>query len=848
MGNKKHLSVLSIAAVAMLLSGCGGETSSSHSSSNISTGSLSSVGSVGSSSSSSIGSPSVGSSSVTSASSSIAESSFSSASEPVYELQIQTGEGTVSSRVRDINLDEITGSTKTDRIQLLVTKDGEEEFDEEIVSSYEGDDGVIVSIATSATVDHEMIVTFGGTGEATVTFSLKNHTETESVTVVYRVSENFLSSEIKRGDNVEANGVITLSGADQHTAVAKKADTKWKLNATLDVPQYGGTESVGIGGFLDGGDHAIWTAIRNTDGNADDVYEIYIRDFYAGWGSAIKDGAAEKAYEHVSFEGEENKNLIDVELIRNGVDYYFNIGGYHGRYTAQETRASYPGFFSQTKPMSITDYAVSYDREIIEEAIARDYGANAPLDAIQLQNADDSELARGESRTFSYISAPSYSDETVEWSVSEDYKETVAVSQNGTVTVSELAEAGEIEVFAKSASGAVQDSVKFKIVEESSAKESDVLRVKGGAILENENSVIFPEYKKDNDGVVQEEYYAENVPYCAELKQTVLGGNFSIEFDVENYKSNVEYPKLMISLGGKYNQFYIVYNRQGTINRIESHTQTVEHNDINNGHGWVNSNEFGAGFDTSASHHFKLESKDGFYYWYVDGSADPIVFHDGEDTSAIRKPIVPMYDFYQELPVRIGTKGVSCTVKNIDVQSGVFADLPSYYSHASSFALSDANEATMGFVNNAWSSQWQIKDNIYVDKSLNDLSGAWTLKFKAVFSDRMRDGKAILRIGEHEFQFVNSTGWGDKIEHSINGNFSPKNTNVLFDDTLTFDVTITKSADGHVVVSVPGKDGNAATYEVDGVTGTTSYFYGFNETAADVGKTVKITNLVLTKN
>lgn len=843
MGNKKLLSVLSIAATAMLISGCGGEASSSHSSSNISTGSASSIASVGSSSSSSNGS-----SSVASASSSVAESSSSSAQEPVYGLQIQTGEGTVSSRVVNINLDEIGGSTKTDRVQLLVTKDEEEEFDEEILSSYEGDEGVILSIAASATVDHEMVVTFGGTGEATVTFSLKNHAEVESVTVTYRVSENFLSSEVKRGDNVEANGVITMSGADQHTAVAKKADTKWKLNATLDVPQYGGTESVGIGGFLDGGDHAVWTAIRNTDGNADDIYEVYVRDFYSGWGSAIKDGAAEKAYEHVSFEGESNKNIIDVELIRNGVNYYFNIGGYHGKYTAQETRASYPGFFSQTKPMSITDYAVSYDQEIVDEAIARDYGATAPLDVIKFQNADDSELARGESRTFSYISAPSYSSETVEWSVSEDYRETVSVTQDGTVTVSSDAEAGEIEVFAKSASGAVQDSVKFEIVEESSAKESDVLRVKGGAILENENSVIFPEYKKDNDGVVQEEYYAENVNYCAELKQAVLGGSFTLEFDVENYQSNVEYPKLMISLGGKYNQFYIVYNRQGTINRIESHTQTVEHNDINNGHGWVNSNEFGAGFDTSASHHFKLESKSGFYYWYVDGSADPIVFHDGEDTNAIRKPIVPMYNFYQELPIRIGTRGVSCNVKNIDVKNGDFADLPSYYSHASQFALSEDNRATMGFVNNAWASQWQIKDNIYVDKALHDLSGAWTLKFKAVFSDRMRDGKAILRIGEHEFHFVNSTGWGDKIEHSCNGNFSPNNTNVFFDDTLTFDITMTKSADGHVVVSVPGKDGNAATYAVDGVTGTTSYFYGFNETADDVGKTVKITDLVLTKN
>lgn len=840
----KILLVLSTIVVTLALNGCKDEKLSSDNSSSISI------------SDSSVEIPTDSISTTPSASSPSVSDSVPSASEsdssiPVmdeYGLQIRTSEGFVSSRTISVNLDELSGSTKQDRIQLYVSKNQEEEFDEAVSYTISGEQDVIVSISESATIDHEMIVTFGQCGEATITFTLTNHPEVESVTVTYRVSENFFSSDIKRGDNVEFNGVLTMSGADQHTAVAKKADTKWKMNATLNVPHYGGNESVGIGGFLDGGDHALWTAIRNIDGNADNTYEIYIRDFYSGWGTPIKDGAAEKAYEQVSFATEaSDRIIIDVELIRNGNDYYYNIGGYHGKYTAAETAASYPGFFSQTKPLSITDYAVSYDQSIIDQAIATNYGVNAPLDIIKLTNIDDSELARGESRTFSYVSAPSYSAESVVFSVSEAYADTVSVSQDGTITVGNDAVSGEIELFVKNASDTVMDCVRFEIVEESSAKESDVLRVKGGVILDNENSITFPEYKKDTDGVVQEEYYADFVNYCAELKQNVYGGSFSLEFDVENYQSNADYPKLMISLGGKYNQFYIVYNREGTINRIESNTQTIAHNDLNNGHGWINSNEFGAGFDTAASHHFKLESKDGYYYWYIDYSTTPLVFHEGEALNDIRQPIVPLYNYYQQLPIRIGTRGVSCSVKNITVLNGDFASLPQYYSHADQFS-STGNEATMGFVNNAWSSQWQIQDNIYVDKALADLSGAWTLNFSVVFSDRMNDGKAILNIGGHEFHFVNSSGWGNKIEHSYNGSFSPNNTNVFFDDTYTFRVTITKSAEGHVIVSVPGNNGEAATYEVDNVTETTSYFYGFNETAADAGKTVTIKDLILTRN
>ena len=199
------------------------------------------------------------------------------------------------------------------------------------------------------------------------------------------------------------------------------------------------------------------------------------------------------------------------------------------------------------------------------------------------------------------------------------------------------------------------------------------------------------------------------------------------------------------------------------------------------------------------------------------------------------------------LPVRFATKGVSCSVENIQVRSGSLSDLPKYFSHGS--RVSETNdEYTVTFANDGWGSRRNHSSNLFTTKDLADLSGAWTLKFDVVFNASMNDGKVIIKIGEHEFHFVNSTGWGHKIEHCnvTTNTYAPNNMNVSFEN-LTYSVTITKDANGNVTVSVPGKDGNPATISVSGVNATSGYFYGFNETAADQGKTATIKNIEFVK-
>lgn len=758
--------------------------------------------------------------------------------ENVYEFYIASKSGFITSDNVELNLDE----TRKSQTQLYVSKNGEELFEEKIEYNISGDDGVIDSVKESSTVDHLMEVTFAKVGNAKVTYSWPNHLELGTLEVNYVITENFLNQEIYRGNNIESDGKISFSGQDQHTAVVKKSAVSYVLEATFNIYSYQGYESVGVGAFKDNGDHALWFAFRNSDNNSDDVGSVYLLDFFSGWDGRVEPSINE-LYKDNKFTYQDDMLVIPFKLVRNGQNYYYSIGGLHEKYISTDNDANYPGFFSQQKACYITNYSVSYDSDYINNLINTEWGIDASIDAGRFTNPNQEEIVYTESRSFTYSLAPAYSIKTAHIEVDESYKDYVTIN-NETITVSSNAPVGTMYVYLKNEEGKTLDSFTLDVVSESSSKENDLVNCKGGVILKANGSFTFPVSKMSVNGVGNEYGYDSTKAYGVELKQKVLAGSFVMEFDVSEYSKNVQYPKLMISLGGMHNQFYIAYNyNNGTGDRIESYTQSKESDDINNGGTWNNSLDFPS-FDDTLTHHFKLESKNGRYYWYVDNSSTPLSFY-MDNTS--REPIVPIKSFYSYIPVRFSTNGVSATISNLTVTNGDIDELQDLYSLNNQTTV-NSNEITTTFMNGNWDVNWRLSMNMFASKLLMTSSTSYTINMKVVFSSRMNDGKLCITIGDHAFQLCNSSGYGDKIEHLYNGAFGPAIRNVNFSSSeLTYNISIVASSEGKVTIKTPLKDSTIGELTITGVDTSYIYIYTFNNNSADVNKTATIKDIEIIK-
>lgn len=141
------------------------------------------------------------------------------------------------------------------------------------------------------------------------------------------------------------------------------------------------------------------------------------------------------------------------------------------------------------------------------------------------------------------------------------------------------------------------------------------------------------------EGVADEQRYTEAGGYYAILNtaqstRATIQDNFILEFTVSDYVTTARFPKLMISLGGKFEQFYIAYTQNGA--RVELFNGYGGAN--SNGGSWLNSQYF-ADFDMSASHTYQIKCEDGYYGMTVDGI--PVTgWHNGVIASAtpLRSP------------------------------------------------------------------------------------------------------------------------------------------------------------------------------------------------------------------
>ncbi|GEM_PF-5485033 len=353
--------------------------------------------------------------------------------------------------------------------------------------------------------------------------------------------------------------------------------------------------------------------------------------------------------------------------------------------------------------------------------------------------------------------------------------------------------------------------------------------VSGGVIKESDGTLVFPEEKNSVNGVGNETAYEEN-EYSAKLKKTVKG-DFDLEFKVSDYKvkEGVAYPKLMISLGGSHNQFYVAYKPNGEY-RVETFTNFInstENYSYNYGGAWVNSNNF-ENFDTNAEHTYKISVEGGLYHLYMDGNELSMNL-DGTTKLIARS----FSDYTSELPVRISTNGVSAKVSDIKVtqkeSSKAFYYLNDTY-------IKDVT--TNGFKLIAAQGGWNNKDqDINRISLLKKVDNNVALTFKLKASKTMTDGKFMAELGGN-IVMVNYKN--DVISCNING------IGHDWDDVAANGATYNE-----LTVKIIRNEGNIKAYINDielrnydnAQSGDYVKFSIFNEAEADKDVTIELSDL-----
>lgn len=690
----------------------------------------------------------------------------------------------------------------------------------------------------------ESTVTALAKGQATFTVSLTEH-EDVSASVTYNVTDYFFSREIQRGTvnlNNEENGSVTVTGG-QATLVAKNAGTQYVFRATITIPETTNTpssQSFGVGSFVNNGDNALWFGLQNRDGQNDGKYGVYLRDFYNGWGSATAD-RIEAGYSSCDV-----GNVIDFEIIRNGTEYYYSIGGYYGTYSnASYTEATYPGIYSQEIAFTVTDFSVSYDAEEVAAAAAA-YADKGP--AAVVINETSTRLLRGDTyaRTAAVYPASAAEGAQVVWSLD---KANMTAGQDGTsidqttgaLTLAADAE-GTVDVIATCGEVSARQTITILTIADEAT--DGTVTVKGGVRLNDDGSITFPESMNVTDGIGNQTTYDETA-YAAYLNND-LTGDFSIEFTVSDYTvNNNNFPKVQISLGEGNNNFYVVYNAANGV-RVEAYARGLW-TDGKYQEGWYVSEWLN--LDQSAAHTFKISvtaqdsaGRYGVYTVTVDGG-DALTF---AMESQFDNKVTLLRDAHAlstQQPVKFATNtGVSATVSGLKITDGNAVELPTFYSYNANTTIAQDGK---GFTTKYTTTEgWAARNNfingvVYTPEVPAD----FTLTFDLAFSESTEDSKFIIRLDNWEFHISNKLLGNDAalVVESFADN-SWHGENVKVGTGLTAAVRLERQ-------------GNAArlivndTFVVDiasGVSTTTQLqFWVFNDNASYTDYTVTVSNLAV---
>lgn len=276
-----------------------------------------------------------------------------------------------------------------------------------------------------------------------------------------------------------------------------------------------------------------------------------------------------------------------------------------------------------------------------------------------------------------------------------------------------------------------------------------------GGVKQSENAIIFDDAAKN--GVADEQIYSENSTYYAILNtaantRATIQDNFILEFTVSDYVSTAQYPKLMISLGGKYDQIYVVYNASGAqIQTMTSGNYTgLTGAGVTNGGHWINSADFGADFDKSVAHTYTIRCEDGVYSMTVDGVAITGWNMDGNAMTLVRNPET------MALPRNImfsTNEGTTATVSDISLTYIAGKEDKVTKTHAEWITEKDDGSIEVTMAHQANGQRWdyhnprtiytygeEITDNCVVTMDIKFAAGTYTdeallIKFSAADND-----------------------------------------------------------------------------------------------------------------
>ncbi len=731
---------------------------------------------------------------------------------PLYEISFAKSS-------YEIYLGEVVNASFT------VKKDNARVQNAKVKLTVEGGDAITVNTFTKE-------VTASNLGTATLVATLESDPEVRA-TATYTVKDTFFNRTLNTRGNIDfskedagADSAISVL-AGQATVTVKNPGTQFVFRTTIDILSSMSTySSIGVGSFMDEGNHALWFGLMGT--GTDGVYDVYIRDFYKAW-----DKPAYENHNIGNYAAYKHGTKVEFVIVRDGDDYWYSIGGltgtYHdasGNYTEE---ATYPGVFSQEKMLTLTNYSVSYEDADVAAAKAE---CETEVAKLLITNANVTLLEKGAAYKYNAVAYSSTSgDKTITWSVDTaemtSGAEGVTIDADGTLHLTNDA-AGYVTV--KATCGGKEATVRIEISQEELNKATDKVAVSGGVGLDmTTNAITFPVERNFNNPTLDLTQYVE-IPYMAKLLTTV-SGDFTLTFKVKNYASTSTTPMLLVSLGGKGNNF--VLGKDGVVTGY-NYVQGIgnQGTPVDGAYGYkAEGNESAtiAGFDATAEHVYKIVVKNGEYHVYLDETE--LQFAD----QAIRRG----EDYMADCNVMFTTNaGTSCEVYDVNVenQGNTVGDWMIY--NKTNASIVDGNLVAK-FPANSWNGKdHMITRYVYMGGLVPE--GTFAIKLNLKFSAAQNDTKAVIKIGNFEFQVNNKFASSNCLEAEyFNGNWGGGKSVIpgTLEDTHVVELQL---LDGEIYFYVNGTLVNKHSGVKDA-----KYieFYTYNSNEADIDATVTVSDV-----
>lgn len=484
-----------------------------------------------------------------------------------------------------------------------------------------------------------------------------------------------------------------------------------------------------IGGSIPSGDFSVKANVKFDEAAGDTKAVLCIGNYE--FHVLNVNGAAGGEYYHGNWGGGKANGLgsasdvIAVEIQRIGSDVHFYVNGTLVNTHSSMEQGSILYFYTFNGDEADAEKSVTIsDIEIYSSFLALDGPTSAKTGL-----------------TTSYT-ATAHGEGEVVWSLNaEGLTAGSATLENGVLTLSDDA-VGSVVVTATI--GDFSSSITVTASAQAADQDTILATSKGGVLQDEENGkLIFSEDKANEEGVANENAFALSGYYALLNKKVgepwAVTGDFSVEFTVANYKTTAQYPKLMISLGGTSEQFYIVYFTDGSA-QIQTFTWTMDESGTQYGGQWVNSPKF-EDFDTSVAHTYKITCVNGLYHVYVDGTEVTGFTMDGQARTMFRDPA----DTVAPANIMLTTnRGTSCEVYDITVTcdglSSAFATINPNVTNVTD------NGFTYAYNNYGHSDGWQNWqcNSVWYGKYVPD---NFIATFGVEFSGAMNDNKVEVELG-----------------------------------------------------------------------------------------------------